>query len=219
MSSGVKGPRSYRTSIRRGDAPEAVMTAARQLFAAHGYQATSIEDIAREAGVARPTVYASVGTKAEIFTALLEAAITGGVQGEDPEDQEWFRTTLQAPTAREVIASQAHDVADIGGRVVDLYRAAELGSGADPAIAEVYARAESGRRRAAGVVASELKRRPEVCPAWPVTEIADLLAAVLSPWSYRSLVLDSGWAPAKWERWVARTLAHTLLHDEPGHEC
>lgn len=219
MSSAVKGPRSYRTSIRRGDAPEAVMNAARRLFTERGYQATSIEDIAREAGVARPTVYASVGTKTEIFTALLEAAITGGEQGGEAEDQEWFRTTLSAPTARELIVSQAHDVADIGGRVVDLYRAAELGSGADPAIAEVYDRAEAGRRRAATLVATELKQRPEVCPSWAVAEIADLLASVLSPWSYRSLVLDSGWEPAKWERWAARTLAHTLLHDAPGHEC
>lgn len=195
------------------------MTAARRLFAEHGYQATSIEDIAREAGVARPTVYASVGTKAEIFTALLETAITGGEQGGDPEDQEWFRTTLQAPSARELITSQAHDVAEIGGRVVDLYRAAELGSGADPAVAEVYARAEAGRRRAAELVAVELKRRPEVCPNWALAEITDLIAAVLSPWSYRSLVIEGGWESAKWERWATRALVHSLLHDEPGHEC
>jgi AcrR family transcriptional regulator len=53
--------RPYRTSIRRGDAPQLVVAAAQRLFSAQGYLATSIEQIAAEAGVARPTVLAAVG--------------------------------------------------------------------------------------------------------------------------------------------------------------
>ena len=45
--------RSYRSTIRRGDAPELICAAAYRLFSDKGYLATSIEDIAAEAGVAR----------------------------------------------------------------------------------------------------------------------------------------------------------------------
>ena len=49
--------RPYRTTIRRGDAPALICTAAYRLFSDKGYVATSIEDIAAEAGVARPTIF------------------------------------------------------------------------------------------------------------------------------------------------------------------
>lgn len=47
-----------------------VLVAARRLFAKNGYAATSMNDIAEEAGVALQTVYSSVGPKATIVMAL-----------------------------------------------------------------------------------------------------------------------------------------------------
>lgn len=46
------------------------MAAARRLIARRGYAATSIETIAKEAGVAVPTVYKAFGTKRAIALAL-----------------------------------------------------------------------------------------------------------------------------------------------------
>ena len=57
--------RPYRTTIRRGDAPALICAAAYRLFSDKGYLATSIEDIAAEAGVARPTIFTAVGPEGD----------------------------------------------------------------------------------------------------------------------------------------------------------
>ena len=69
--------RAYRSGIRRGDAPALVCEAAYRLFSTKGYLATSIEDIAAEAGVARPTVFSAVGPKPVILRAVVDQALAG----------------------------------------------------------------------------------------------------------------------------------------------
>jgi len=63
---------------RRG-APEtrrvAILDAALKLFSQYGYRRTSIDDIAREAEIAKGTVYLSFRSKEEIFRALCESLI------------------------------------------------------------------------------------------------------------------------------------------------
>src|SRR5262245_36526950 len=47
-----------------------IIGAARRLFASQGYAATSVKDIAREAGVSVQTLYDSVGSKADLVRRL-----------------------------------------------------------------------------------------------------------------------------------------------------
>ena len=69
---------SVRTA-RRSDAgrAEADLAAGYRLFSDKGYLATSIEDIAAEAGVARPTVFTAVGPKATILRLVVDHALAG----------------------------------------------------------------------------------------------------------------------------------------------
>lgn len=52
------------------DTVAAVLTAARALFAAHGYAATSIRAIAEAAGLTHTAIYNHFGSKAQLFTAV-----------------------------------------------------------------------------------------------------------------------------------------------------
>jgi AcrR family transcriptional regulator len=54
---------------------EAILEAAQQLFLKHGLRGTSMEAIARDAGIAKPTLYVYFPDKAAIFAALLEQLI------------------------------------------------------------------------------------------------------------------------------------------------
>ena len=54
---------------------EAILAAAQALFLKHGLRGTSMEAIARQAGVAKPTLYAYFPDKAAIFSALLAQMI------------------------------------------------------------------------------------------------------------------------------------------------
>ena len=51
---------------------EAILAAAKQLFGHYGYRRTSIDDIAREACIAKGTVYLYFKSKEEIFRALCQ---------------------------------------------------------------------------------------------------------------------------------------------------
>src|SRR5687768_1038762 len=65
--------RPYKSAIRGERAAKTVreiLTAARKLFASHGYAATSLSQIADEVGVSVQTLYNSVGGKAQILLAL-----------------------------------------------------------------------------------------------------------------------------------------------------
>jgi AcrR family transcriptional regulator len=54
------------------DSPKriAVIRAATTLFSRHGFRKTSMEDVAREAGVAKPTLYAHFSDKEQLFEAV-----------------------------------------------------------------------------------------------------------------------------------------------------
>lgn len=52
--------------------PEEVLDAARDLFWARGYQATSLDDITAATGVNKPSLFSAFGDKAGLFGAVLE---------------------------------------------------------------------------------------------------------------------------------------------------
>ena len=73
-----------------------VLDAAFELFLEHGYDGTSMEAVARAAGVTKPVVYDCFASKEELFTALLRreetrvlgqiaAALPRGADRDDPE--------------------------------------------------------------------------------------------------------------------------------------
>ena len=49
----------------------AILDAAEELFSAHGYNAVTVRDIAKRAGISHPLVHTYVGDKAEVFRAVL----------------------------------------------------------------------------------------------------------------------------------------------------
>ena len=66
--------RLYRSEVRAAraaDTQRRIAEAAGELFAEHGFVATTVVRIAERAGVAAPTVYATFGSKGAIVKALL----------------------------------------------------------------------------------------------------------------------------------------------------
>ena len=65
----MAGVREQQKQKRR----DAIFRAAAGLFAQRGYSATTVEDIARDAGISVPTLYAYVPSKAGLVVALYES--------------------------------------------------------------------------------------------------------------------------------------------------
>ena len=66
---------------RRPEKTEAILDAAGQLFREHGYGAVSMDQIAREAGVSKATVYAHFESKDRLFAAMIHNACRAYAEG------------------------------------------------------------------------------------------------------------------------------------------
>jgi AcrR family transcriptional regulator len=86
--------RAAATATRRADSQartrQLVLDAAERLFVANGFGATSLEDIAREAGFSKGAVYSNFAGKTDLFFAIVEqqfeqlaAQLKGAVEAED----------------------------------------------------------------------------------------------------------------------------------------
>ena len=73
-------PRKAAANQRHEDdaALKRITTAARQHFFAHGFRGVTMDDLARELGMSKKTVYASFPSKADLLRAVAERQIPHG---------------------------------------------------------------------------------------------------------------------------------------------
>src|SRR5262245_18528513 len=69
---------------RRPEKTEAILEAAGQLFREQGYGAVSMDQIAREAGVSKATVYAHFESKDRLFATMVQSGCASYAQGVMP---------------------------------------------------------------------------------------------------------------------------------------
>ena len=109
-----------------------ILDAASGLFLKHGYEGTSMDAVARAAGVTKPVVYACFAGKEELFEALLEreeARVLETIQASLPSDAE---VEDPEPLLVEGLTAFLRAVA----ASPDAYRMIFLGEGATAAIAQ-----------------------------------------------------------------------------------
>ena len=201
--------RTYRTSIRRGEAPQLVIAAAARLFATKGYLATSIEDIAAEAGVARPTVFTAVGPKPVILREVVDQAIAGDDVTVPVAERDWWRETLDEPDATTSIKLLARTMTRIGQRLALIARALETAASIDPDAAEVWDRYQQQRRMGLREFAETLRTK-QASVRCDVDTMTDTLW-MLQPAAYLRLVADGGWTTKRYEAWLADLLTRLFL--------
>jgi AcrR family transcriptional regulator len=66
---------SARRRERRLHRHEEILAAAFEVFAAHGYEATRIDDVARHAGIAKGTIYLYFRDKEQLFRAVVRSLV------------------------------------------------------------------------------------------------------------------------------------------------
>src|SRR5258708_3764529 len=69
---GNPSPARLNATIEETDKRDRILDAAQRLFVRYGVKRTSIDEVAREAGIAKGTVYLSFGSKAELFAAIAD---------------------------------------------------------------------------------------------------------------------------------------------------
>ena len=200
--------RTYRTAIRRGEAPRLICAAAHQLFSAKGYLATSIDEIAAAAGVARPTVFSAVGTKPVILKAVVDQAMAGDDEPVPVAERPWFTEALTEPDPARSVRLHARNLAWIARRVAPLLRALETAAAVDADAAALWTDVRRQRRTGTASIAANLAAKTILrCDE---QTLADMLFS-LPPDAYVRLVLEGGWTPERFEAWLADLLQRYCL--------
>lgn len=178
-----------------------IARAARQLFAADGYGATSIDAIAKEAGVATRTVYSAFGTKREILSLICDLWLkeAGAVElaGEV--------LALSEPAAR--LRGAAHWLTNLysaGFDVVLIFEAATDESAETRALLRSKL---AGRNQVMDAIIASLEAQLRI----PLKQAQAVYRALAAPGVYQELVDESGWTPAQFEQWMADSLERHLL--------
>ena len=213
MAESVKPRRSTRRQMQAAQTRRDILDAAQALFERNGYAASSIEAIAGQANVARATVFATVGSKADILKALRDRALAGDDDPVPVTARPWFREVADAPDARQAIQLHARNIRNMCERAARLEAVLAAAAGADPQLRELHT--DSQRQRGAGArkVAELLDRKGPLRPGLNPGTAADLLFALASPELYLLLVAARSWTPSHYQQWLAETLTQQLLAD------
>jgi AcrR family transcriptional regulator len=214
MPSSVKRRRSYDSSNRARQAQETrrkIVEAAALLFVRDGYSATSIAAIAEQAGVAVPTVYASLRSKASILRAVVELTVRGDDEAAPLASRRGWQDIERQQDPREQLALFARLHRQICDREAAVFAQLEAAAGADLEATQLLAEHDQRRYETQRRLARSLHRRKQLRPGLAVREAADVIWTLASERSYLALVRDRGWKADNYERWVAEQLAAGLL--------
>ncbi len=217
MASQDQGRRSFdgkRGQARTRLARAAVVDAARTLFLERGYGATTIEAISALSDVPPATVYRLFSSKRGILKALLDVSIVGDAQAVPLADRPHVRSLLADQDPKNQLAGLVGITAQVNSRTAPIYRILVSAAGSGPDAAALLDEQTRQRQQGQGLIARSLARAGALRPKLRERDAADIIHALMSPEVYRLLVLDRGWPPERYERWLTGILIDQLLADD-----
>jgi AcrR family transcriptional regulator len=199
----VKTARPYRATLRQEQARQTrlrILRSARQLLVDKGYGQITMQQVAREAGVAYQTVYAQFGTKLRLAMEVCDADlqhVAGALALVDKSGLD-DRPVVVLRTIAAMARRLYEPCADL------------LRSMRESGDAELIRRFKQIERRRHELVAAALVqplahpagRRPE----FSVAERIDVVWTLAGPETYEQLVLDRHWSPERYEQWLGEAL-------------
>ncbi|WP_426997316.1 TetR/AcrR family transcriptional regulator [Pseudarthrobacter sp. N5] len=213
VNGAVSSPRGYDASGRReraGRNRDRILDAARVLFLAGGYGATTVVAIAAEAGVSAETLYKKFGGKPGLVRAIYERSLLGS--GASPAEQRSDAVQEEEPDPRVLVLRLGALVAEVApeaGPVQGLIRDAAAAGDKDMAL--LLDEVESSRYRRMLHNAATLLARGILAPGLTAEKAADVMWAYTAPELYENLVLKRGWTPQDLGVFVGSALAAALL--------
>jgi AcrR family transcriptional regulator len=207
---GTRGRRPYHSPARQRQAAETrrrIVDAARAVFRTAGYAGATLEAIAAAAEVSPKTVEAAFGSKRGLLAGLVDPLASGGGA------PELIGLLEGAPDSRrrmELVAQFTRRAYEASIPELDLLRGA---AAVAPELAEAARQVEARRRQRQGGLIGYLVERGELRSDLTPEGATDVLWALTGYDLYRTLVVERGWAPTRYEAWLADTLIRCLLKD------
>jgi AcrR family transcriptional regulator len=210
-----RSERGYSSPLRAQQAAatrRAVLDAARDLFIAQGYGATTIDQIAARAGVSKPTVFTAVGNKQTVLAAVRDVAMAGDHEPVSVAQRPLAQRIRAEPDQRRTVELLAALFTEIGGRYSEidavLRGAAQSG---EPELRELWRTSDEQRLSGARLWVTAVAEKGPLRDGLDVESAVDLLWVYMAPDQYHRLVHVRGWSADRFQAWLADTLCQLLL--------
>ncbi len=209
MVKAVKTNRTYNVALRTEQAQmtrRRILDAARRVLVTGTYSSVTMDDIAKEAGVAYQTVYAIFGTKLRLAQAIMEAGFP-----HVSEALKLFDQLRQSADLEVWIRTGAHVNRLILEPCADLLLF--MRESGDPDLLAHYREREEERfigMTQFGMPAtleSSRQLRAGISPS----EAMAVIWSLSGPDLYTQLVFQRGWTPSRYEEWLGDAEINMLL--------
>ncbi len=212
MNAPAHPKRRYDGSGRQRDATERqarIIDAAHARFVRDGYGATSIDQIARDAGTSAQTVYAAFGNKAGILRRVVDVAIAGDHDEVALIDRPEQQAVFTAPDVAARLQLAVDAAVTTHARSAHLIALTQSLAGGDPAVRELADDLERQVRtdteRFLGAAAGHLR------DDLPMSRLVDITLLISGPSSWHHLVNEAGWTPDEWRTWALEAMQHLVV--------
>jgi AcrR family transcriptional regulator len=207
-----KAGRPYQSPRRAraaADTRATILTTAMRLFLEHGYGGVTVSDIAQDAAIAVPTVYASTGGKAAILATLIDTA------QRDPIVEATLSAVGDCRTPHEVIRVLAHGVRVDNQRYHDIIQVMVAAATLDETATATLVESDRRYRQALAQAAHRLQDLHVLKPGLTLDQATDILWFYLGHQAWQLLVSDRQWSWDDAEAWLGEQASTALLAPEP----
>lgn len=183
---------------------QAIVDAARLLFAQQGYFATTVEEIAKEARVAPATVYAVAGGKQGLMRTLVDVWST------DPVVAESLAAQKALTDPGEILRHAAATVRAMREKYGDIVRMVLVTAPHNPDVQEALDVATKRYRAAVAAVIAQLAAAGGLPARTDRGKAAEVLWFYFGYSGLFTLVDENGWSYERAERWLVEQAAAAL---------
>lgn len=182
-----------------------IIQAARRLFARDGYRATTVQAVAREAGVSPQTIYDSFGSKAALIGAMNDHITTeAGVPA-------LYQTLTESTDPEVLIRLPFLACRQIVERCGDIARATSDATRGEPELREVRLEATRRRREAGAILVRKLATLGTLPPDADLDAVTDTVATFADTALWFQWIDEYGWDLDRAEAYALQTTRALLF--------
>lgn len=210
----VKDKRKYSSAVREEQAARTrarILDAASKLFIERGYARTTMKDIAAQADVARDTVHAIFGSKAQVLTALIDLRLVPDGAVLNVTQRPDAQAIKNEADQRRQIELFAKFIAGISTELRPVFEVLRTASAVEPEMGKVFEDMDDFRLKNMQTYSTWIAARGPL--RVNTRQAGEIIWALASPDVARMLCDELGWTESQHARWLADTLIRTLLPD------
>lgn len=216
----VPAPRAYHSPQRREQARQTerrIVEAATELLVGRGWNATTLADVAKTAGISPAMLYKVFRTKADLAKRVYDVTLVGDQEPVPFRERPEFLMVLEETDPRVKLRGYAHLIRVLVERVLPIYaqlRAAMVAG--DPELRDFVETVDAERLYGAHGIVQDLSSGAHLRRDLGDERAADLVWMTMSPEFWALLVSGRGWSWDDTETWVGNHLCTQLLDQDQG---